>query len=257
MTDELNIPSLMYDYARNLPPKVITKISPSQIGGCSRAHILKIWQVAELTPTNPGAILNMQTGFMWEQIIKDSLSQAHVPYLYQHKMVDEELNMEGTLDFGIITNGGKELEIWDSKTESSLAARYRKGISYLEAHQDYVDQLNAYAIMAVRQGFKVKKGGFIVIHRDDSFIEQVPFAFEMDKVAATMNKIKYLNHCLKEDILPECDGKYCKIGLCGYGNPNTQAPNSKKKMVNTECCGTVEQIEQWRREANLIKESEK
>lgn len=247
--NELDFPQMMYDYARDLPPKVIDRISPSQIGGCDRAHILQIWHVLATTPTNPGAILNMQTGFMWEAIIKDSLEKAHVPFMYQYKMVDEELNMEGTLDFGVIRNGGKELEIWDSKTESSLASKYRRKLTYLEAHDEYVHQLNAYAIMAVRQGFTVTKGGFIVIKRDNSFIEQHPFMFDMDSVKRTMDKIKQLNQWLEDGTLPPCNGKYCQIGLCAYGNPNTQQPNSKGKMVNTTCCGTLDQIEQWRKEA--------
>lgn len=248
--NDLDIPKLMYDWARDLPPKVIHRISPSQLGGCSRKHFYSIKHLDSTTPTNPGYILNMQTGFMWEQIIKDSLEKANVPFMYQYKMVDEELNLEGTLDFGILQPqpGGKiELEIWDSKTESSLAGKFRKNMSYFDAHEDYMHQLNCYAIMAVRQGYSVSRGGFIVIKRDDSFIENHPFAFDMQRVAKTMEKIKQMNYWLSNDILPPCDGKYCKIGMCDYGNPKTQKPNSKGKMVNQECCGTPEQIESWRK----------
>ena len=249
--NDLHVAPLMYEWARDLPPKVISRISPSQIGGCSRAHYLKIRQVADTTATNPGAILNMQTGFMWEKIIEDSLRHAKLPFISQHKFIDEDLNMEGTLDFALLhtkEDGKVELEILDSKTESSIAAKYRKKMTYLEAHEDYVHQLNAYAIMALRQGFEVSRGRFIVIHRDDSFIEEVPFAFDIDSMKRTMGKIHQMNEWLKTETLPPCDGKYCKIGLCNYGNPNTREPNSKGKLVNTTCCGTEEEINQWRKE---------
>ena len=244
-----DLSTLMYNFARDLPPKVINRISPSQLGSCSRAHYYKIKHIEATTPINPGYILNMQTGFMWEKIIQSSLEHAHVPFISQFKMVDEELNMEGTLDFGILHNGGKELEIVDSKTESSLASRYRKGMTYLESHEDYLHQLNAYAIMAVRQGFTVKKGRFVVIQRDNSFIKDEPFMFEMDSIQKTMAKIQQMNLWLKEETIPPCDGKFCKIGLCDYGNPKTQKPNTKGKLVNSECCpSTLEQIEEWRKE---------
>lgn len=250
MNTDLNIPKLMYEYARDLPPKVISRISPSQLGGCSRAHYYQIKHVEATTPTNPGAILNMQTGFMWEQIIKDSLEKAHVPFMYQYKMVDEELNMEGTLDFGLLhpqKDGTMELEIVDSKTESSLASKYRKKMTYLEAHEDYVHQLNAYAIMAVRKGYTVSRGKFVVIKRDDSFIEEHPFMYDMASIGRTMAKIKQMNAWLESDTVPPCDGKYCQIGLCSYGNPATQKPNSKGKLVNSECCPpTTNQLEEWR-----------
>lgn len=248
MSEPLKVSTLLYDYARDLPPKVISRISPSQLGGCSRKHYLSIKQVQPTTPTNPGAILNMQTGFMWEKLIQSALEHAHIPFMYQYKMVDEELNMEGTLDFGILENGGKELYILDSKTESSLAKKYRKKISYFEAHEDYMHQLNAYAIMAVRQGFTVTRGGFTVIERDNSFIVDEPFMFDMSSIAKTMAKIKQMNEWLKNDILPECDGKYCRIGLCEFGRPAAMKPNTKGKLVNTTCCGTPEQIEEWRHE---------
>lgn len=249
MNNELNIPKLMYDYARDMPPKVINRISPSQLGGCDRAHYFQIKHAPVTTPTNPGYILNMQTGFMWEAIIKDSLEKANVPFMYQYKMVDEELNMEGTLDFGLLTpmkDGKMELEIVDSKTESSLASKYRKKMTYFEAHEDYMHQLNAYAIMAVRQGYTVTRGKFVVIKRDDSFIEEHPFMFDIQSVGRTMAKIKQMNEWLTTDTVPPCNGKFCQIGMCPFGNPTTMKPNAKGKLVSTECCPpTINQLEEW------------
>lgn len=248
--ENLNLPQLMYDWARDLPPKVIHRISPSQLGGCSRKHYYNILGAPATTPTNPGAVLNMQTGFMWESIIKDSLEKARVPFMYQYKMEDPDLNLEGTLDFGILhprPDGTMELEIVDSKTESSLAARYRKGKSYFDAHEDYVHQLNCYALMALRQGFVVERGKFVVIHRDDSFIEEFPFAFDVSKMTATLEKIKQMGRWLSEGVVPPCDGKYCQIGLCEYGNPASRTTNGKGKQVNTECCpASMKELDQWR-----------
>lgn len=238
-----NIPKIMLQYATHLPAKVINHISPSQLGGCSRKHYYQIKHIPPTTPTDPKHILNMQTGFMWEQIIHDSLKQAKIPFMYHHKMYDEELNMEGELDFGILVDGGKEMEIWDSKTESSSAKKYRQG-GYLESHEEYTHQLNAYAIMAIRSGFTVKRGGFIVIQRDKSDIEQFPFEFEMESIQKTMGRINQMNHWLNNDIIPPCDGRYCKLGMCEYGNPKTRTGNNTTK--NTECCGTREEIERWR-----------
>lgn len=229
----------MLTYAQDLPPKVINHISPSKLGGCSRAHYYAIKHIPITTPTDPKHILNMQTGFMWEKIIKDSLEKAHIPFMYHHKMHDEELNMEGEMDFALLIDGGKEVEIWDSKTESSSAKRYRKD-TYLASHEEYVHQLNAYAIMAIRKGYTVKKGGFVVIQRDKSELEQFPFEFEMESIQKTMTKVKQMNNWLENNILPHCDGKYCKLGMCEYGNPKTRTNK------NTECCGTPEEIERWK-----------
>jgi hypothetical protein len=246
MENELDIPALMYKWAGDLPPKVINMISPSQIGGCMRKHWYSIKHAPITTPTNPGAILNMQTGFMWEELITKSLLHAHIPFISQWKMRSIKYPMEGTLDYGIIKDN--TLEIWDSKTESSLAYKYRHG-SYLDSHEDYVHQLNCYAIMARENGFTVTRGGFVVIRRDDSYIEKVPFMFDELRIAETEARIKTLQKHLDDNTLPPCDGKFCTangtIGLCDFGNPETQVANKKGKVVNTSCCPVPKVLKEW------------
>jgi len=240
--DDLNISQYMYDWGRDLPPKIYKKISPSSIGGCQRKHWYSLKGAPITTPTNPGQILNMQTGFMWEKIITESLQHAQIPFISQWKMSSKKYNMEGTLDYGILRGG--ELEIWDSKTESSLAKKYRNG-SYLNSHEEYVDQLNCYAYMAREAGFTVTRGGFVVVRRDDSFIENFPFVFDEIRIAKTMAKVAKLQKNLEDNTLPPCDGKYCQIGLCEYGNPETRKENAKGKLINSSCCGTPQEIKKW------------
>lgn len=244
MNEDLSVSSLMYTWAKDLPPKVITKISPSQVGGCMRKHWYSIKGAPVTTPTNPGYILNMQTGFMWEDIIEKSLEHSHLPFIKQWKMVSTKFNMEGTLDFGLIDPKTGELEILDSKTESSKAKMYRKG-GYLASHEDYVHQLNCYAIMAREYGFAVERGRFVVIERDDSFAEDFPFLFDDLRIAQTIERIEALQKHLDNNTLPPCDGKFCKIGLCDFGNPETRKENSKGKLVNTSCCPVPVKLKEW------------
>ena len=248
--DELDISKLMYAYAREIPPKVINRISPSQLGGCMRAHFYSIKHAPVTTPTNPGYILNMQSGFLWEKHVADSIRHARLPFIEQWKMVSDTYNMEGTLDFALVGANG-ELEIVDSKTESSLAYKYRHG-SYLDSHEDYVHQLNCYALMAREYGFKVERGRFIVIRRDDSFIEDVPFMFDELRLEQTKQRIAELQAHLDNNTLPPCDGKFCNaqgpLGLCSFGQPSTRKENSKGKMVNTACCPVPTVLKQWSEE---------
>lgn len=237
----MNMPDLMMEYAKSIPEKEIQYISPSKLGGCMRKHYYHLKQIPITTPIEPRQKLNMLTGEMWEQIVHDSLKHAKVPFMYHHKMHDVELNMEGTLDFALLMDGGKEMEIWDSKTESSSAKNYRQG-GYIESHEEYTHQLNAYAIMAIRSGFTVRRGGFIVIRRDNSSVEQFKMEFDIESMKATMGRINMLNECLKNNTIPQCDGKFCKLGMCEYGNPNTRV-NGK----NTECCGDLNQMKEWGR----------
>lgn len=242
----LKISNLMYDWARDLPEKVINSVSPSQVGGCMRKHWYAIHHAPTTTPTNPGAIINMQTGFMWEDIITKSLQHAGIPFMSQLHVKSAKYNMQGTIDYVILVkrDGEWEAEVWDSKTESSLAYKYRNG-SYLNSHEEYVDQLNSYAIMLRDLGFTVRRGGFIVVRRDDSFVENHPFMFDELRIAKTESRIKELEAHLANNTLPECDGKFCKLGLCNYGNPETQKENAKGKLVNTECCPAPRVLKSW------------
>lgn len=234
----MNIPDLMLSYARDLPPKEMTHISPSYIGGCMRKHYYLIKGVKPTTPIEPKHKLNMQSGYFWEEIVKKSLEYARIPFIYQHKMVDEMLNLGGTSDILIHNIASSEWEVWDVKTESISAKNYRQG-GYIESHDEYVHQINAYAILAIRSGMTVRRGGFIVVRRDDSTIEQFKYEFDIDKMKETMNRINQLKHCLENNVIPPCDGKFCKLGMCEYGNPKTRTTK------NTECCGTLEEIERW------------
>lgn len=242
LSESLDISKLMYAWARDLPPKVYNGISPSSVGGCMRKHWYAIKHAPVTTPTNPGAILNMQTGFMWEEIITKSLQHSGLPFISQWTMKSKAYEMEGTLDYGLLIDD--ELQIWDSKTESSLAYKYREG-GYLNSHEEYVHQQNCYCIMAREAGFKVTRGGFIVVRRDDSFIENFPFVFDELSIAKTVERIETLEKHLKDNTLPPCDGKFCKIGLCDYGNPATRVENKKGKLINSECCPLPMILKEW------------
>lgn len=243
--NELSIAKAMYDYAERWPDKEIAHISPSMLGGCLRKHYYAILGIPKTTPPGPGAQLNFELGRMWESLMERSMQSSGIPFISQYKMYDEALNISGTLDFLIYSPKEKAWEIMDSKTESVYSPGYRKreGKSFLSANKDYVYQVNAYALMAIRQGFNVKKGRFTVITKDNGWVEEYPLNITKTSLAMTARRIQRLNRHLIEKKLPPCECAGWKVGYCSYGDPHTQTKNAKGKLVNTTCCS-----------ASLIKE---
>lgn len=235
---ELSIARTMYDYAERWPDKEIKHISPSMLGGCMRKHYYAMLGVPKTTPPGPGAQLNFELGRLWERPVTDALRYAGIPFIDQYKMYDEGLNVSGTLDFLLYYPKENTWEVLDSKTESVYSPGYRRreGKSFLESNTDYVYQVNAYALMALRQGFNVTKGRFVVITKDNGFIDEHSLTISKQSLAKTYARIKRLNGYLLQKKLPPCECKGWKVAYCNYGNPHTQVKNSKGKLVNSECC---------------------
>lgn len=231
-----DIPSLMYDWAKARPNKVITKISPSMVGRCHRAHYYAIGGVAQTTPPSPGAILNFQVGFLWEKIMAEALRAGGVPFMEQLYLEDEELGMAGTADFVPFVNG--QWEVWDSKTESASATKYRKreGKSFFNSHPEYVHQLNAYCLLLRKNGFDVKQGRFGVITKDNGYIEESITPFAKTSLDKTEARIKEFKAYLDKDELPPCDCSGWKTNYCSYGDPESIETNSTGKQVPMKCC---------------------
>jgi hypothetical protein len=235
---------IMYDYAVNKDKKVIDHISPSMLGGCPRCHYYAIKHIEQTTPPNPGALLNFQVGFLWEDVMRQALEADGIEFKFQKEMFDEELNVKGTLDFLVKTDFG--WEVVDTKTESLLASKYRRGGDYLADHHRYVIQVGTYALMLRRQGIEVNRMRIVNIIKDNGLIEEYLIEYTPELEQEILARIDYLNTCLKSNTLPKCECEGWLVGYCNYGNPNTQQPNKSKKIVNTECCGTPEQIKEWR-----------
>jgi hypothetical protein len=161
---DINLPNLVYNYVRELPPKVVDYISPSMLGGCHRRHWLAIKHVAQTTPPSPGALVNFQLGFLFEELFTKALEASQVLFQDQVKIEDKELNVKGTCDFLLKETKAdtetqkfwSEYEVIDTKTESILAGNYRKREkkSFIEAHPEYEIQLGTYMLMLKRQGEK-------------------------------------------------------------------------------------------------------
>lgn len=239
---EIKSPQIMYDYMRNKPKKVIDHISPSALGGCMRAHFYEIKHIPQTTPPNPGALLNFQVGFLWEQVMENALIDAKIEHKYQWELEDKELNLKGTLDFAIHDKTTDEWEVWDTKTESILAKAYlkRSKETYLEAHERYVIQVGTYILMLRRMGYNVSRGRLVVITKDNGFIEEHYVTYTPELEEKILNRINKLNQHLKDNTLPECEcwneGAIWIGQYCSYGQVETQKPNAKGKIVNTSCC---------------------
>jgi len=236
---DIKIPELMYAYADSRPDKVIDYISPSQVGRCMRAHFFAIKHIKQTTPPSNAAMLNFQVGFLWEEVMAKALDQAGIPYLSQYYMLDEELGVAGTLDFAPFDPETGEWEVWDSKTESLLASKYRNkdGVTFFSKHPEYVHQLNTYAILMRRQGFNVVRGRFGVIVKDNGLISENRTGLSDESLENTFERITQLQQYLNNDELPPCECEGWKVGYCGYGDPDTLIKNKTGKTVNSTCCG--------------------
>lgn len=248
--DKVEIPQIMYDWVKNKEKKVITRISPSLLGGCPRVHYFKIKGIEPTTPPNVGALLNFQVGFIWEELMEKALKESGVEYKYQMPLEDEELNVAGTLDFLVKTENG--LVVMDSKTESVRSADYRRraGQSYLDDHKRYIIQVGTYILLLRRKGYDIKQGRLINIVKDNGFIEEHTFDYTKALEDEILARIELLNHHLKTNTLPPCTCEGWEVGYCDYGNPNTMAENKTKKLVATECCPDLDKLELWRNTTN-------
>lgn len=236
--EELSIAKAMYDYAERWPDKKIEHISPSMLGGCLRKHYYAIKGIPKTTPPGPGAQLNFELGRLWETPLTGALRHGGIPFIDQYRMYDEELNVSGTLDFLLYYPKQKIWEVVDCKTESVYSPGYRRreGKSFLQSNKDYVYQVNTYALMAIRQGFDVRKGRFVVITKDNGFIDEHPLNITKTSLGVTLRRIQRLNRYIFENKLAPCECKGWKIQYCNFGDPHTQVRNSKGKLVNSTCC---------------------
>lgn len=242
-------------YLLSKPKKVYTRISPSNLGKCMRAHYYKLQHVPELIEPGLGALANFEVGFLWEELIKRALEQQNVPFSYQDHFDDIELNMAGSSDF-IVGDKQTRAVMWDSKTMNSMWFNYRQmkkkrgQYDWWEENYSYIVQQGAYLLMAERQGWKMDCSVLAFISKDNGYIgEELEVHLTAKLRKEVEGRVKKLNHYLSRGILPPCECDGWEISYCGYGNPNTMEPNSKKKMVPTECCGEPDQIEDWRKQA--------
>ena len=245
-----SVAQAMYKYASSWPDKKYKQISPSSLGGCMRSHYYKLIGLPQTTPPNPGALLNFELGRLWEEKVTKGLRYMGVPFIDQFYVEDKELNCGGTLDFAVFEPETCEWTVVDSKTESVYSPMYRKrnGETFLSSNKQYVIQLATYKLLLERNGFKVSdKGRFVVITKDNGMIDE-PIAHLDEKLEkVVLARIEKLNKCLEEGTVPACECEGWKVGYCNYGNPNTSTTNTKGKVVNTQCCGTPEQVESWKK----------
>lgn len=234
------------------PPKVITRISPSQLGGCHRAHYYKIKQLEPTIKPSIGALSNFEVGFLWEQIMLEGLQKQKIDHQFQVEFYDPELNMSGTADF-IIKHGDEEI-MWDTKTQRSEWFWYRqkmsKTYSLWKDDYHYMIQQGCYLLMAKRQNRPITKSILAFISKDDGFVgAQINVLLTPQLEKEIMDRVKELNGYLERDEVPPCTCEGWKMGYCDMGRPSTMKPNKKKKMLATECCpDSIEELEEWRNE---------
>lgn len=256
---DVKLNTLVYNWAKNRPNKVINHISPSQLGGCMRAHYFAIKHVQQTTPPNPGAILNFEVGNLWEKPIEEAIKQSGMDYKAQWFIEDDQLNVAGTLDFALHDTEADTWEVIDSKTESVFAAKYRKfqHKDFLEASEQYVIQVGTYILLLRRKGFTVPRGRFLVITKDNGMMNEYFVTFDQALEDKIYDRIAKLNYALDNNRVPECECEGWKINYCNYGQPSTQVKNSTKKVVSSHCCAdTIEEQEAWAKEEfNILEET--
>lgn len=231
--------NLVYDYAQSWPQKHYEYISPSSLGGCMRSHFFKLKGVEMTTPPNPGALLNFELGRLWEQPIEKALQHAGVPFVSQLKLVDEEYGVGGTLDLAVFDRETEEWELVSIKTEGAMKAKYRarEKKNFFESNPEYAVQEEVYRWLMERNGFKVKDtASYIVITKDNGFLDEPVLAFSPQLKKATFQRIKKLRQYLDEDELPPCSCEGWKVNYCNYGDPDTIEVNKTGKSVPMECC---------------------
>jgi hypothetical protein len=245
----------LHDWVQSLPEKEYPYLSPSSLGGCPRVHYWKLKKIAPTTPPTSGALLNFQIGFLWEDLWDKALKWKGIEYKAQEKFIDPKYNIGGTCDF-LVKTGDDEWEIWDSKTQGSkwfwyTQSRIDKG-QYDEFHEEfgYIVQQLVYIWLARKAGYNVTKAKLAYISKDDGIVGKITTVYLTPELERLMlDRINYMNDCLKNEVLPKCECENWKIGYCGYGNPLTRELSRTKKMVNTDCCpNSTLTVEKWRSE---------
>lgn len=234
----------LHAYIEHLPAKEYKAISPSSLGGCMRSHYWKIKGFPSTTPPNYGALVNFQVGHLWEEMI----AKAHakngtlVKWFEDGKdeaFYDEETHLGGLPD--MLIKRGENLVVLDSKTVNSAyfqyANKYKKFDDWVTDNKDYVYQQVAYVYLMRKAGYDVTNAVLSFASKDDGYIG---LEFEVSVDDELLNKVlaraKKLKEYLDNEQLPPCSCEGWKTGYCGYGNPSTRQANTKKKIVNTECC---------------------
>lgn len=257
----MNPKELLNDWVLSLPRKDYQYISPSSLGSCPRVHYYKLKGIAATTPPTPAALLNFQVGFLWEEIWEKALKWSEVEYRSQETFIDPAHNIGGTCDFLIKPDQAKdEWEIWDSKTMGSkwfwyTDSRIKKG-DYDELKEEfgYIIQQAVYIWLARKSGYNVTKARLAYISKDDGFVGKVTTIELTPEIEKTMlERIDYLNECLKTDTVPDCECEGWKVGYCDMGRLKTQERNKTGKLVNTECCGDLKELDKWRKEVKETK----
>lgn len=243
--------TLLNEWVQSLPPKEYKRLSPSSLGSCPRVHYWKLTGKAPTTPPTPAALLNFQIGFLWEDLWNKALSWSGAEYEAQKYFEEEETNLGGTCDF-LVKVGEDEWEIWDSKTQGSkwfwyVQGAISKGI-YDEQKEEYgyIIQQAVYMYLARKAGYNVTKARLAYVSKDDGVVGKITTVTLTPKLQAEMlSRATYLNECLKNGTLPQCECEGWKVGYCNYGDPLTQEKNRTGKMVNTRCCPHEAQLEEW------------
>lgn len=234
------------------PDKEYKAISPSSLGGCMRAHYLKIKGVKATTPPTPAALVNFEVGRHWEEVLAKAYeAEDRLVKWFQdgvdEPFYDEETGLGGTPDILVDKDN---LTVVDAKTVNSMWFRYGKKKAWSQwvaENQHYIDQQIAYIILARSNGYDVRRAILSFASKDDGYIGlEIEITPSDDEIQAVKARAKLLKRHLEANTLPDCECEGWKIGYCSYGNPNTQQPNSKKKLVNTECCADEATLEKWR-----------
>ena len=231
-------------YVVNKPKKQYNGISPSALGGCMRSHYWAVKGVEMTTPPNYGALVNFEVGHAWEAMMAKAFEAEGTLVKWfkdgeDKPFYDEETMLTGTPDF--IVNKG-ELEIVDSKTVNSAYFRYAKNYKkfddWVQDNKNYVYQQVAYVILAQKNGYpEINKATLSFASKDDGFIG-LEFQIDVtdDLIEAVTSRALKLKGYIQRNELPPCSCEGWKIGYCNFGNPKTQQPNAKKKIINTTCC---------------------
>lgn len=229
-------------YVMTRPDKVYDSLSPSSLGGCMRAHYWKVKGVKSTTPPNPGALVNFLVGHHWEQVLADAYKSKGM--LVKHfedgvdKFYDPITHLGGTPD--LLVKHNDELIIVDSKTVNSAYFRYAKIKSFddwVKDNSNYVYQQISYIYLARLAGYDVNKAILSFASKDDGYIG-LEFEMEADDevVQRVVARALKLKGYIDRDELPPCECEGWKIQYCDFGDPSTQVPNKKKKIVNSSCC---------------------
>ncbi len=258
---------IIHEAVKNQPKKPYLGISPSQLGGCPRAHWFNIKGYEQTTPPNVGALLNFEMGNVWEELIFRKIDQNvdHVKIKSHQgeKWRVPELNLVGTIDYSIEvgdTNILVDCKTVNSKWFNYTESRFKKQTLsrndfLLQENHHYAIQLGTYLLMAEMLGKKFDYALLVFVNKDNSYIGwevRVDLTEELRK--EIKERIKYLQEHLDKNTIPNCECEGWKVGYCNHGRPSTRKQNTTKKWVNTECCGNVEQIKQWATESFPLEE---